>query len=103
MFAAIKKELGGGGGGGCCYVPVYRKHISFFAFSLFGKQFLDLDHILMARILRPKSLPPLAPYAKDISLIIRKRNRITKETGYYIFENLESLIKHNKLNGEFCI
>lgn len=56
------------------------------------------DHILMARILRPKGLPPLAPNARDISLIIRKKNRITKETGYYIFENLESLLKHNKLN-----
>ncbi|XP_034307063.2 uncharacterized protein [Magallana gigas] len=60
------------------------------------------DHILMARILRPKSLPPLAPNAKDISLIIPKRNRITKETGFYIFENLESLIQHNKLH-EFRI
>ncbi|XP_078340286.1 uncharacterized protein LOC144627347 [Crassostrea virginica] len=49
-------------------------------------------------IVRPKSMPPLAPTAKDVSLVVRKKNRKTKEIGYYIFENLESLIKHNKLH-----
>ena len=98
------------------------KHLCtlWFCWSAHTKELLSLLHLIIhiifdaitclhvgpswtTWIVRPKSMPPLAPTAKDVSLVVRKKNRKTKEIGYYIFENLESLIKHNKLHGELPV
>ncbi|XP_061186600.1 uncharacterized protein LOC133194705 [Saccostrea echinata] len=57
---------------------------------------LKQENTLMKEIIRLKSIASLAPNAKDISLIIRKKDPSIKERSFYVFfENLKSVNKHN--------
>ncbi|XP_062582755.1 uncharacterized protein LOC134244507 [Saccostrea cucullata] len=60
-----------------------------------NKKKKDKEKTSMKDFIRLKSIASLAPNAKDISLIMRKKDPFTKETGFYVFfENL-SINKHN--------